>query len=106
MHDSLSQSMDFNAKNFQYVTVAFGEFSKQVKSGKRQYLRALSAEAPAGQPANLERDFPMLAPDFVLPDQLRICKDNLHSSILRISGSVHMWLHYGIICIPLAFDRS
>lgn len=87
--------MDFNAKNFKYATTSFGEFIMRVKEGKRQYLRALSADAPADQPANLEQDFPFLAPDFVLPDLLNICKDNVHSSVLRISGPVHMWLHYG-----------
>lgn len=106
MHDSDSQSMDFNAKNFRYSTITFAEFAVQVKNGKRQYLRALSADAPADQPANLKQDFPVLAPDFVLPDQLSICRDNMHSSVLRISGPVHMWLHYGIHYIRLMFDGS
>lgn len=96
--------MDFNAKNFRYAKISFEEFITQVKKGKRQYLRALSADAPANQPANLEQDFPALAPDFALPDLLKLCRDNVHSSVLRISGPVHMWLHYGIICIPLGFD--
>lgn len=93
--------MDFNAKNFTYATTSFGEFTMQVKRGERQYLRALSADAPADQPAKLEQDFPSLAPDFVLPDLLNICRDNMHSSVLRISGPVHMWLHYGNEYIPL-----
>lgn len=101
VHDSHSQSMDFNAKNFRYATVTFGEFAMQVNKGKRQYLRALSADAPADQPANLEQDFPLLAHDFVVPEVLRICRDNMHSSVLRISGPVHMWLHYGIVAILL-----
>lgn len=105
VHDSHSRGMDFNAKNFRYATMSFGEFITQVKKGKRQYLRALSADAPADQPANLEQDFPSLAPDFVLPDLLNICRDNLHSSVLRISGPVHMWLHYGIVYIALGFDE-
>lgn len=96
--------MDFNAKNFRYTTMSFEAFITQVKKGERQYLRALSADAPADQPANLEQDFPSLAPDFVLPDLLKICRDNVHSSVLRISGPVHMWLHYGIVCIPPSFD--
>lgn len=105
VHDSHSQSMDFNAKNFRYATTSFEEFITQVKKGKRQYLRALSADAPADQPANLEQDFPSLAPDFALPDLLKICGDNVHSTVLRISGPVHMWLHYGIVYIPLGFDE-
>lgn len=98
--------MDFNAKNFRYATVTFGDFAMQVRNGKRQYLRALSADAPANQPADLEQDFPVLAPDFMLPHQLRICRDNMHSSVLRISGAVQMWLHYGILCLPLVLDGS
>lgn len=96
VHDSHSQSMDFNAKNFRYATVPFGEFAMQVKNGGKQYLRALSAEAPADRPANLDQDFPLLAPDFVLPDKLRFCIENIHSSVLRISGPVRMWLHYDV----------
>lgn len=87
--------MDFNAKNFRYTTMTFGNFTEQVGKGKRLYLRALSADAPTDQPANLEQDFPMLSPDFALPDGLSICGDNIHSSILRISGPVQMWLHFG-----------
>lgn len=88
--------MDFNAKNFRYATMAFGEFARAVQQGKRLYLRALCAEAPADRPASLEQDFPVLASDFVLPSQLKTCQDNIHSSVLRISGPVNMWLHYGI----------
>lgn len=87
--------MDFNAKNFRYTTMNFGNFVQQVRDGKRLYLRALSAEAPTDQPANLEKDFPMLSPDFVLPGELSMCRDKIHSSILRVSGPVHMWLHFG-----------
>lgn len=96
MHESHNKQMDFNAKNFRYATMSFGEFAKETQNGKRLYLRALSAEAPANQPASLEQDFPALASDFVLPQQLRICRYNMHSTILRVSGPVNMWLHYGI----------
>ncbi|KAF3765927.1 hypothetical protein M406DRAFT_11295, partial [Cryphonectria parasitica EP155] len=96
VHESQSKNMDFNAKNFRYTTMDFGEFAKEVESGRQLYLRALSADAPADQAASLERDFPMLTSDFILPDPLRACKDNLHSSILRISGPVNMWLHYDV----------
>lgn len=89
--------MDFNVKNFRYTMMSFGEFAREVQKGRRLYLRALSADAPADRPASLKQDFPTLASDFVLPDQLKVCEDNLHSSILRISGPVNMWLHYGIL---------
>lgn len=87
--------MDFNAKNFRYTTMAFGDFAREVQRGKRMYLRALSPDAPADQAANLERDFPSLAADFSLPQELVRCADTIHSSVLRISGPVNMWLHYG-----------
>lgn len=88
--------MDFNAKNFRYTTMTFKEFARAVHDGKRLYLRALSADFPADRPASLEEDFPVLASDFVLPPQLKTCQDSIHSSVLRISGPVNMWLHYGI----------
>lgn len=97
IHESQTQSMDFNAKNFRYIPMGFGEFAREVQKGRRLYLRSLSVDAPADRPASLEQDFPILASDFALPDLLKTCEDNLHSSILRISGSVNMWLHYGIL---------
>lgn len=87
--------MDFNAKNFRYATMTFGDFAKQVKNGKRLYLRSLSADAPTDQPASLEHDFPELGTDFAFPHELRICEEHMHSSILRVSGPVNMWLHFG-----------
>lgn len=95
MHESTVKNMDFNAKNFRYTTMAFGDFAREVQAGKRMYLRALSPGAPADQAANFERDFPALAADFSLPQELVKCADNVHSSVLRISGPVNMWLHYG-----------
>lgn len=98
--------MDFNTKNFRYTTMLFGDFVKEVKQGKRMYLRALSPEAPAEQAANLERDFPVLAADFSLPQELTMCADNIHSSVLRISGPVNMWLHYGTFWYPTCTRMS
>lgn len=94
--------MDFNAKNFRYTTMAFGEFAKKVQSGKPLYLRALSADDPVHRPASLEQDFPTLASEFTLPKELKTCSANLHSSILRISGPVNMWLHYGMGASPVS----
>lgn len=95
VHESTIKNMDFNAKNFQYIAMSFGDFAREAQAGKRLYLRALSPDAPADQTANFERDFPALAADFVLPQELVKCTDNIHSSVLRISGPVNMWLHYG-----------
>lgn len=88
--------MDFNAKNFRYVTKSFGAFVEEVKSGARLYLRALATDEPASQPADLNRDFPALAADFVLPPELAFVAENSFSSVLRISGPVNMWLHYDV----------
>ena len=88
--------MDFNAKNFRYVTKAFGEFADDIQKGGRLYLRALSAEEPAGRPANLKDDFPALASDFILPPELDFVNENMFSSVLRVSGPVNMWLHYDV----------
>ena len=88
--------MDFNAKNFRYVTKSFGSFVEEVKSGGRLYLRALATDEPTSKPADLRRDFPALAADFVLPPELAIVAENSFSSVLRISGPVDMWLHYDV----------
>ncbi|KAL1848695.1 tRNA methyltransferase ppm2 [Diaporthe australafricana] len=90
------RNMDFNAKNFRYTTMTFADFAEEVRNGARFYLRALSADAPADQPANLARDFPSLADDFRLPEALNTCAENLHSSVLRVSGQLDMWLHYDV----------
>ncbi|KAJ4153285.1 hypothetical protein LMH87_009780 [Akanthomyces muscarius] len=89
--------MDFNAKNFQYVTENFGNIMARAKNGDRLYLRSLSNDKPTEQPAKLEEDFPGLAMDFVLPEQLRYVKEQLFSSVLRVSGKVNMWLHYDVM---------
>lgn len=88
--------MDFNAKNFRYVTKDFADFIKEVKEGKRLYLRALSKDEPSSIPTQLVDDYPSLAKDFVLPPQLGFVDDNIFSSVLRISGPVNMWLHYDV----------
>ena len=97
IHDSSTANMDFNKKNFKYVTTTFGEFASRVKSGDKLYLRALSHDQPADQPADLAADFPALAPDFVLPAPLSFVATHLFSSVLRISGPVNMWLHYDVM---------
>jgi tRNA wybutosine-synthesizing protein 4 len=86
--------MDFNSKNFSYVVKDFASFMAEAEKGGKQYLRALSEEHPTNQPANLEVDFPTLASDFQLPPELLFVKQNVFSSVLRISGRVNMWLHY------------
>lgn len=88
--------MDFNSKNFAYVTDSFGSIMNKLQSGARVYLRALSRNKPSEMPAKLEEDFPRLAEDFTLPPEMGLIKDRLFSSVLRLSGRVNMWLHYDV----------
>lgn len=98
VHIATSSHMNFLDKNFSYQTRSFGDFMNEVESGGKMYLRALSAERPADVPARLDQDFATIAPDFVLPPELAaIDTQNIHSSPLRISGPVVMWLHYDVM---------
>ena len=60
-------------------------------------MRSLASENPTENPANFWVDFPKLANDFELPPQLDLVKQKIHSSVLRISGPVIMWLHYDVM---------
>ncbi|TGJ83075.1 hypothetical protein E0Z10_g5689 [Xylaria hypoxylon] len=97
VHEASSLTMDFNSKNFSYVTKDFASFMTEIEKGGKQYLRALSEEHPSDQPANIETDFPSIASDFQLPPELSFVKQNEFSSVLRISGRVNMWLHYDVM---------
>ncbi|KAI3317620.1 leucine carboxyl methyltransferase [Xylariaceae sp. AK1471] len=97
VHEAASSVMDFNSKNFSYTVKDFASFIAEAEKGEKQYLRALSEEHPTDQPANIEADFPGLASDFQLPPELSFVKQNLFSSVLRISGRVNMWLHYDVM---------
>lgn len=98
VHESLADTdkMDFNSKNFRYVTQSFETFMEKASSGQRVYMRALSEEKPSDAPADFSEDFPSLADDFQVPEQLSYVKEQLFSSVLRISGRVNMWLHYDV----------
>ncbi|KAL8695967.1 MAG: hypothetical protein Q9201_007884 [Fulgogasparrea decipioides] len=98
VHEAQAGSMNFQHKNFRYVKKPFGEFIQEVHvSGSRQYLRSLAAEKSADEPARFYKDFPALRDDFCLPLQLQTVALNEHSSPLRISGPVNMWLHYDVM---------
>jgi len=45
----------------------------------------------------MKKDFPSISDDFQLPPQLAFIRENEHSSPLRISGPVNMWLHYDVM---------
>ncbi|KAL8907345.1 MAG: hypothetical protein Q9207_001463 [Kuettlingeria erythrocarpa] len=94
VHEAQDNDMNFLQKNFTYVKKQFGVFLLQCAAGSKQYMRSLSTEKPADQPANFFQDFPELQEDFHVPEQLAAVSRNHHSSPLRISGPVNMWLHY------------
>ncbi|CAG9980803.1 unnamed protein product [Clonostachys byssicola] len=99
VHESRTDTerLDFNSKNFQYVTDSFGNIMKRIQQGGRLYLRALSNSKPSERPANIKEDFPALADDFIIPKEVALVEENLFSSILRVSGKVNMWLHYDVM---------
>lgn len=97
VHEASDKYMDFHAKNFKYAKKSFKDFVDEITGGSPQYLRSLSSESPAGKPADIFVDFPELASSFGLPPQLDIVKQKMHSSVLRISGPVIMWLHYDVM---------
>jgi tRNA wybutosine-synthesizing protein 4 len=104
VHESLkdSEKLDFNSKNFRYVTMSFASVMNRVQAGDRLYLRSLSQAKPSESPASLEEDFPSLNADFCLPNVLAYVEQNKFSSVLRISGKVNMWLHYDVrLTLPL-----
>lgn len=88
--------MDFNSKNFQYITDSFARVVSRIHQGARLYLRSLSHDKPSHSPANIDQDFPEISRDFSLPDELGLVTENLFSSVLRLSGRVNMWLHYDV----------
>lgn len=92
VHEASNKNMDFQSKNFKYAKKSFKDFVDEITRDSPQYLRSLSSENPSGKPANISVDFPELAPSFQLPAQLEIVNQKMHSSVLRISGPVTMWL--------------
>jgi len=96
VHVSDESHMDFQRKNFAYVKKDFGDFIEDFELGCKQYLRSLASEDPTGKPANFAKDYPRLATDFRLLEGMHLATDRIHSSVLRISGFVDMWLHYDV----------
>ncbi|KAI9844933.1 MAG: tRNA methyltransferase ppm2 [Thelocarpon superellum] len=106
IHQAQSDRMNFLSKNFSYVTRRWHDFLDQVDEGERVYLRSLSAEQPIQRPADLARDFPEIAGEFQLPPALSFVKEHAHSSPLRISGPVALWLHYDVMANVLCQVRG
>ncbi|PVI03159.1 LCM-domain-containing protein, partial [Periconia macrospinosa] len=97
IHECETDRMTFKDKNFQYTKKPFGEFIDGVAAGSKTYLRAISSTQANKLPTKLEEDFPTIAPDFHLGPAFAYVQENLHSSPLRISGPVALWLHYDVL---------
>ncbi|KFY21613.1 hypothetical protein V493_07264 [Pseudogymnoascus sp. VKM F-4281 (FW-2241)] len=106
VHRANEDRMDFVSKNFQYVTKDFGNFIESIEKGEKLYLRSLAVGKPSELPADISRDFPEISGDFHLPPQLAAVEENQHSSPLRISGPVSMWLHYDVMSNVLCQIRG
>lgn len=106
VHSSPTPHMNFQQKNFSYTTQPFGSFLDSASTGSHLYLRSLSTDKPSDKPTNLAEDFPSIADDFSLPQQLRYVQENMHSSPFRVSGPVTMWLHYDVMANILCQIRG
>ncbi|ETN42197.1 uncharacterized protein HMPREF1541_04138 [Cyphellophora europaea CBS 101466] len=107
IHSAPTPTMNFQRKEaFSYTTLPFHLFLDILNSASKKpspdiqphmYMRAISSTSPNSKPAILSSDWPELAADFRLPTQLSLIAQNLHSSPLRISMNVSMWLHYDVM---------
>lgn len=98
VHECSSSAMTFGTKNFTYEKRTVASFFSSISGGAPSYLRAISSTQPNKLPTHLEDDFPTIAPDFQIPSLCRsvINDATYHSSPLRISGPVSLWLHYDV----------
>lgn len=98
VHECSSSAMTFGTKNFTYEKRSVSSFFSSISNGAPSYLRAVSSTQPNKLPTRLEDDFPSIAADFQIPPLCRsVINDNTyHSSPLRISGPVSLWLHYDV----------
>ena len=103
IHDSESEHMTFENRNFERKEVKFANFIDAIISGQKQYLRSLSANRKAT--AAFDTDYPEISCDFTLPPELNV-DAMFHSSVLRIAGPVRMWLHYDVMANILCQIRG
>ncbi|KAF1927863.1 LCM-domain-containing protein [Didymella exigua CBS 183.55] len=98
VHECTSPVMTFGPKNFTYEKRSVSSFFSSINSGASSYLRAISSTQPNKLPTRLEDDFPSISADFHIPVLCRgvINESSYHSSPLRISGPVSLWLHYDV----------
>lgn len=106
IHECSSDRMTFKDKNFQYVKRSVADFLDGIAAGSKAYLRAVSSSQPNKLPTKLEDDFASIAADFHIPEIFDAVKSNYHSSPLRISGPVSLWLHYDVLANVLCQVRG
>lgn len=99
VHSAASRTMNFQRKDFAYATMSFHNFIHQLESNPHahMYLRSISSTNPSRLPALFATDWPEISADFELPACLSFVGQNKHSSPLRISANVNMWLHYDVM---------
>jgi tRNA wybutosine-synthesizing protein 4 len=106
IHSCSTDRMTFQTKNFSYLKSPFGEFINSVSHGAQSYLRSVSTIQPGKHPTLLSRDFPTISPDFHLPPIFHSINETIHSSPLRISGPLTLWLHYDVLANILCQIRG
>lgn len=105
VHVSTVPKMDFLHKNFVYKTLPFNEFVRRAAEKKHfdfflcedenYYLRSLGEDVRK-EPADLKKQFPILAEDFKIPEFLD--PDQFFSSVFRISScGLQLWTHYDVM---------
>lgn len=97
VHKCSTDRMTFKEKNFSYVKKTATQFLDDIANGSQEYLRAISSSQPNKLPTKLDEDFPTISDDFQLPEIFEVVKENCHSSPLRVSGPVSLWLHYDVL---------
>ncbi len=95
--------MDFKSKNFKYDTIGMEELVDKVfddtdSSEKAYYLRWIGSDPRGQSKANFAQDFPSLAADFQVPQDLFFPTEKFFSSVLRISSAgIRVWTHYDVM---------
>lgn len=78
------------------ISLAAG-YSSVPPRTEKYYLRAVSEDNPRQRPVQLETDFPAIAGEFQLPDNL-LDSEKVFSSVLRVSsGDIRVWTHYDVM---------
>ncbi|KAJ9604400.1 tRNA methyltransferase ppm2 [Cladophialophora chaetospira] len=99
IHAAQSRTMNFQRKDFAYKATSFHAFINHIQTtpSAHMYLRSISNTNPTGTPADFWTDWPEISDDFHIPSSLNFIESHKHSSPLRISANVNMWLHYDVM---------